>query len=126
MKIKKELTPEEKIKKFINWLKNEKQSANGTASGGGSSWNWAYAEAMEKVYNKARKMFIEPKQKELEIIIDKSLEQYKDVPIFQEKLDKANEILEKAGVPKTKNKKSDRKPIDVRIHLGKKSFKGKI
>jgi hypothetical protein len=32
--------------------------------------------------------------------IDKSLEKYKNLPIFQDKVDKANEILLKTGLPK--------------------------
>lgn len=34
--------------------------------------------------------------------IDKSLEQYKDQPLFQEKLDKANKVLRTVGLPKKK------------------------
>lgn len=36
------------------------------------------------------------------VIIDKSLEKFKKKPLFQEKVDKANDILRKAGVPNTK------------------------
>ena len=32
--------------------------------------------------------------------IDDSLEKYKNLPIFQEKVDKANEILKTVGLPK--------------------------
>jgi len=32
--------------------------------------------------------------------IDKSLEKYKTMPIFQDKLNKANEVLKKVGLPK--------------------------
>jgi len=32
--------------------------------------------------------------------IDNSLEKYKNMPIFQEKLDLANEVLQKVGPPK--------------------------
>ena len=32
--------------------------------------------------------------------IDNSLEKYKQMPIFQEKLDMANEMLKKYGIPK--------------------------
>jgi hypothetical protein len=35
------------------------------------------------------------------IIIDNSLEKYKRLPIFQDKLDKANEMLERIGLPKS-------------------------
>lgn len=35
------------------------------------------------------------------IKIDNSLENYKDAPIFKDKLDKANETLERIGVPTT-------------------------
>ena len=35
--------------------------------------------------------------------IDNSLEQFKDQPIFQEKVDKANEMLKNIGLPKSKN-----------------------
>ena len=34
------------------------------------------------------------------IIIDNSLEKYKNMPIFQEKLDMANEMLQKIGLPR--------------------------
>ena len=34
------------------------------------------------------------------IIIDKSLEKYIDMPIFQDKVDKANEMLRTVGLPK--------------------------
>ncbi len=34
--------------------------------------------------------------------INNSLEKYKNLPIFQDKLDKANEILKKVGLPKIK------------------------
>ena len=34
--------------------------------------------------------------------IDKSLEKYKDQPLFQDKLDKANEVLRTVGLPKQK------------------------
>lgn len=34
--------------------------------------------------------------------IDKSLEVFKEQPLFQEKVDKANEILENTGLPKTR------------------------
>jgi len=39
------------------------------------------------------------------VIIDNSLEKYKKLPIFKDKLDKANEILRIAGVPKFKKSK---------------------
>jgi len=32
--------------------------------------------------------------------IDKSLEKFKEQPLFQEKVDKANEILKNIGLPK--------------------------
>ncbi len=32
--------------------------------------------------------------------IDNSLEKYKKLPIFQDKVDKANEVLRKVGLPK--------------------------
>jgi hypothetical protein len=34
--------------------------------------------------------------------IDNSLEKYKTIPLFQDKVDKANEVLKKVGLPKTK------------------------
>jgi hypothetical protein len=64
-KPKKILTDKEKQQKFLKWIKDQKESANGTASGGGSSWNWAYSEAMDKVYNKARSLFSTPKIEEV-------------------------------------------------------------
>ena len=36
------------------------------------------------------------------VIIDKSLNKYNDVILFPEKLAKANEMLRKIGLPKTK------------------------
>jgi hypothetical protein len=35
------------------------------------------------------------------IQIDNSLEKFKKLPIFKDKLDKANEMLKKVGLPKT-------------------------
>lgn len=34
------------------------------------------------------------------IVIDQSLEKYKEMPIFQSKVDEANEVLRKIGLPK--------------------------
>ena len=34
--------------------------------------------------------------------IDNSLEKFKKLPIFKDKLDKANEMFKKVGLPKTK------------------------
>lgn len=45
------------------------------------------------------------KKKAHVVRIDPSLEKYKDVPMFQEKVVKANEMLRTIGLPKT-NKKS--------------------
>ena len=39
-----------------------------------------------------------------EVRIDNSLEKYNDMPIFQEKLNKANEVLKKVGLPKQVSK----------------------
>jgi len=39
------------------------------------------------------------------VIIDNSLEKYVKLPIFQDKLDKANKILKVAGLPKFKKAK---------------------
>jgi hypothetical protein len=36
------------------------------------------------------------------VTIDKSLEKFKKLPLFKEKVEKANEILRKVGLPKTK------------------------
>ena len=38
------------------------------------------------------------------VVIDNSLEKYKDLPLFQEKVDKANEMLRTVGLPKGKSK----------------------
>ncbi len=38
------------------------------------------------------------------IILDKSLEKYKHMPLFQDKVDKTNEVLGRVGLPKTKRK----------------------
>jgi len=40
------------------------------------------------------------KRKEPIVRIDDSLEKYKKMPIFQEKLDLANEVLQTVGIPK--------------------------
>jgi len=42
------------------------------------------------------------------VVIDNSLEKYKDLPLFQEKVDKANEMLRTVGLPKTNKKKAHR------------------
>lgn len=44
------------------------------------------------------------KRKTPVVVIDDSLEKYKDFPLFQEKVDKANEMLRTVGLPKDKNK----------------------
>ncbi len=36
------------------------------------------------------------------VTIDKSLEKFKKLPLFQEKVDKANEIIGRVGVPDAK------------------------
>lgn len=36
------------------------------------------------------------------VTIDESLEKFKKQPLFQGKVDKANEVLRKVGLPKTK------------------------
>jgi hypothetical protein len=36
------------------------------------------------------------------VTIDKSLEKFKKQPIFQDKVDKANEVIRKVGLPKKK------------------------
>ncbi len=41
------------------------------------------------------------------IRIDDSLEKYKKMPLFQEKIDKANETLKKAGLPKAVKSKPE-------------------
>ncbi len=60
---KKILTDKEKIDEFLKWMKSEKQSAESKSCGSGSSWNWAFTEAMSKVYKKSHSIFIEPKIK---------------------------------------------------------------
>ena len=40
------------------------------------------------------------KRKVPSVIIDNSLEKYNDMPIFQKKVDKANEMLRTVGLPK--------------------------
>jgi hypothetical protein len=40
------------------------------------------------------------------VTIDKSLEKYKKQPLFQDKVDKANEVLRKVGLPKKKKRVS--------------------
>jgi len=36
------------------------------------------------------------------VTIDNSLEKFKHLPLFQKKVDKANEVLRKVGLPKNK------------------------
>jgi len=44
-------------------------------------------------------------EKNLPVVrIDNSLEKYKKMPIFQEKVDKANEVLRTVGLPKFEKK----------------------
>jgi hypothetical protein len=38
------------------------------------------------------------------VTIDKSLEKFKKQPLFQDKVDKANEIIRKVGLPKKKKR----------------------
>ncbi|WP_259066269.1 hypothetical protein HDF24_22350 [Mucilaginibacter sp. X4EP1] len=38
------------------------------------------------------------------VVIDNSLKKYKELPIFQDKVDKANEMLRTVGLPKDINK----------------------
>jgi len=40
--------------------------------------------------------------------IDNTLDKYNDVVLFQEKVDKANEMLRTVGLPKTNKKKTRR------------------
>ena len=40
------------------------------------------------------------------VTIDNSLEQFKKMPLFQDKVDKANEMLRNVGLPKTKKQKA--------------------
>jgi len=44
------------------------------------------------------------KRKAPVVIIDNSLAKYKALPIFQDKVDKANEMLRTIGLPKNKKK----------------------
>ena len=44
-------------------------------------------------------------EKKIPIVrIDKSLEKYKTLPIFQDNVDKANEVLKTVGLPKLASK----------------------
>jgi len=40
------------------------------------------------------------------VVIDNSLKKYKDLPIFQDKVDKANEMLRTMGLPKIESKRN--------------------
>jgi hypothetical protein len=40
------------------------------------------------------------------VTINNSLEKYKNEPLFQDKVDKANEVLRKVGLPKKKKRVS--------------------
>jgi hypothetical protein len=44
------------------------------------------------------------KRKTPVVVIDNSLKKYKDMPLFQDKVDKANEMLRTVGLPKDKTK----------------------
>jgi len=44
------------------------------------------------------------KRKTPVVIIDNSLVKYKELPVFQDKVDKANEMLRTVGLPKNKRK----------------------
>ena len=47
----------------------------------------------------------ELKDKKIPIVrIDNSLEKYKNMPVFQDKVDKANEMLKTVGLPKLTTK----------------------
>ena len=39
------------------------------------------------------------------VVIDNSLKKYKDMPLFQDKVDKANEMLRTVGLPKVEGKR---------------------
>ncbi|MDR3696418.1 hypothetical protein [Mucilaginibacter sp.] len=40
------------------------------------------------------------------VVIDNSLKKYKELPLFQDKVDKANEMLRTVGLPKDMLKKA--------------------
>lgn len=44
------------------------------------------------------------KDKKPIVKIDRSLDKYVDMPLFQEKVDRANEVLNRVGLPKEKKK----------------------
>jgi hypothetical protein len=52
---------------------------------------------------KVKKDYI--KKNAMIVVIDNSLKKYKDLPIFQDKVDKANEMLRTVGLPKTESKR---------------------
>ena len=39
------------------------------------------------------------------VVIDNSLKKYKDMPLFQDKVEKANEMLRTVGLPKVEGKR---------------------
>jgi hypothetical protein len=43
------------------------------------------------------------------ITIDNSLEKFNDQPLFQDKVDKANEVIRKVGLPKKKKQPTNRR-----------------
>lgn len=51
-------TKSKSINEFMDWLKEEKKEAHLEAMGGASSWDYAYSEALDNVYKKARKFFV--------------------------------------------------------------------
>ena len=55
--MKKILTEQQKIDKFLIWLKDCQDNMRNVASGGSSSWNWGQVEAVEKIYRKSKIIF---------------------------------------------------------------------
>ena len=55
------------------------------------------------IYNGMSTLKEENDKKILTVQIDDSLEKYKAIPLFQDKVDKANETLRTVGLPKLPN-----------------------
>lgn len=65
---------------------------------------------MKRFLLKENKVILSMKTKKINkdkrpvVKIDKSLDKYLDMPLFQEKVDKANKVLNEVGLPKEKKK----------------------
>jgi len=47
----------QRIDRFRKYLKKKREKADFNANGSGSSWNDAYAQALDEIYGRAQKIF---------------------------------------------------------------------